>query len=68
MCQGFTIVDASEYTIEVAGIDIKPAYCSSHPQFNDRPVAMALGFLCISVLKNPYQSLLGLCRRVSQPS
>ena len=37
----------------MAGVDIEPAYCSSRPQFNDRPVATALGFLCSSVLIKP---------------
>jgi hypothetical protein len=37
-------LNASEHTIEVAGVDIKSAYCPSRPQFNDRPVATALMF------------------------
>jgi hypothetical protein len=40
-----------EHTIEVAGVDIKPAYRSSHPQFDDCPVTTALVFLCSSVFK-----------------
>jgi len=34
--------NSSEHTIEVTGIDIKPAYCSGRPQLDDRPVATSL--------------------------
>jgi hypothetical protein len=53
-------LNTSEHTIEVARVDIKPAYCSSRPQFNDRPVATALGFLYSSALKKPLPVTVGI--------
>jgi len=35
---------ASEYTVEVAGVDIEPVYCSCRPQFNDCPVITEMRF------------------------
>ena len=43
--------NSSERTVEVTGVDIKPADCSGRPQFDDRPVPTPLSPLRSSTLK-----------------
>ena len=38
------IVRKRDFTVEVAGVDIEPTYCSCGPQFDDCPVITDMRF------------------------